>query len=152
MFTTRFGRKTGFTLVELLVVVLIIGILSAIGVPQYRRSIERSRASEALTMMRSLYDSCERWAWEKSVASCASATARADFSLKKLDVTAKGTYSGTKAFIGNNFTYTLGTSPVVTATPNSNRYSGSYITFNGQTFGCVGTEACKVWGSVSWNQ
>lgn len=44
-------NKKGFTLMELVVVVLLIGILSAIALPQYQRALERSRVSEALTML-----------------------------------------------------------------------------------------------------
>lgn len=43
--------KKGFTLMELVVVVLLIGILAAFAMPQYQRALERSRVSEALTML-----------------------------------------------------------------------------------------------------
>lgn len=53
-------NKQGFTLIELLVVVLIIGILAAIALPQYFKAVEKSRATEALSILGSLGAAMER--------------------------------------------------------------------------------------------
>ncbi len=53
-------KYRGFTLIELLAVVLIVGILTAVAVPQYKKSLERSRLTEATQMLPAIFDSRTR--------------------------------------------------------------------------------------------
>ena len=43
--------KTGFTLVEILVAVMIMALLVTMAVPMYDRTVEKSRMAEARTLM-----------------------------------------------------------------------------------------------------
>ncbi len=54
-------NKFGFTLIEVLAVVLTVAILTSIAVPQYRKSIRRAEAMEALVNLRAVYDSAKRY-------------------------------------------------------------------------------------------
>jgi len=57
-------KKSGFTLIELLVVVLIIGILAAIAVPQYQRTVEKSRAAEAFINVKNMAQKAQMYYME----------------------------------------------------------------------------------------
>lgn len=43
--------KKGFTLLELIIVVIIVAVLASLGITQYRRVIERMRGAEAKTIL-----------------------------------------------------------------------------------------------------
>lgn len=67
----------GFTLIELLAVVMMIGILTSVALPQYRRSVQRAEAMEALVNLKTIFDSAKRYR---------AANSAAPMNLKGLDV------------------------------------------------------------------
>lgn len=54
-------KNRGFTLIELLIVVLIVGVLVAVAVPQYEKSVMRSRMAETEVIMRSILPAVEEY-------------------------------------------------------------------------------------------
>ncbi len=59
-------NNKGFTLIELLTVVLIVAVLVAVAAPQYTRSTERARATEAMTNVKALNDAIYAYAAGRS--------------------------------------------------------------------------------------
>ena len=50
-----FSKKEGFTLIELMIVVAIIGILAAIAIPAFINYVKRSKTSEAGANLKALF-------------------------------------------------------------------------------------------------
>jgi prepilin-type N-terminal cleavage/methylation domain-containing protein len=52
--TMSIRNKKAFTLIEMLVVVLIIGILAAIALPQYRLAVNKSRTAQIMSLIKNI--------------------------------------------------------------------------------------------------
>lgn len=76
--TTKFMKRNnrrGFTLIEIMIVVMIIGILLAIAVPNFVRARETSRASTCAANLKQISGAKEQYAMENRLGTGAAVTA-----------------------------------------------------------------------------
>ncbi len=59
-------EKAGFTLIEIIIVVIIAGVLASVSIPKYTGLVEKSRASEGTYILGTLLSSQERYFLEHS--------------------------------------------------------------------------------------
>lgn len=84
-----FINNGAFTLIELLVVVLIIGILAAVAVPQYQRAVEKSRAMQAVALLKTVGQATDAYFL---------ANGTFPTSLSQLDIDIPESWNGNKKF------------------------------------------------------
>jgi prepilin-type N-terminal cleavage/methylation domain-containing protein len=58
-------QKTGFTLVEIMIVVAIIGLLASIAIPNFARSRDAARTNVCITNLRYIDSAKQEWALEQ---------------------------------------------------------------------------------------
>ena len=138
----RAQSESGFTLVELLVVMLIIGLLAAIAIPAFFNQRDKANDSEAKTQAKTAQTAMETWATDHNGSYAAATLA----GLQAIEPTVGGgvalsglgadtyTITATADNTGNTFTIARAASGAVT-----------YPCTTGGTGGCPETGATDVW-------
>jgi type IV pilus assembly protein PilE len=55
------GRQSGFTLIEILIAIVLVGILSAVAIPSYASYVTRGRLTEAFTALSAMQPKAEEY-------------------------------------------------------------------------------------------
>ncbi len=121
-------ERRGFTLIELMVVILIVGILAAVAIPLMRGRIDAAKWSEGKAIMGTIATSLRAYGAEKG----ASATLYGNETVLTLtelgfvtgDLTGtyflEGDFKWVSAYpVGGNLTYTITCTPTITLVPTS---------------------------------
>ena len=111
---SKFVKKMrhGFKLVEIMIVVLIIGILLAIAVPNFIRARESSRAKSCVATLKQIDSAKEQWAMDNKKTSADTPTTANLY----------GTYTKSTPSCPSNGTYTInaiGTAPTCSVGTNN---------------------------------
>ena len=138
-------------------VVIIIGILTAVALPQYNKVVARSRFTNVQTMAKSFHDSCQRLVSEWGVnaysdvpvAADGTRSARLDIGSNEL-LPAGFSFDGDGVILGGEFQFTLQDDCSVRLWKFRGKYMGVTMNYDGRAFkNCIdnGNGACDLYNA-----
>ena len=98
-------KQQGFTLIELMIVVAIIGVLSAIAIPAYKNYVTKSEASSALATLKALVTPAELYIQETGDLTAGDTNTALNLIGSQINANSLGKLSITA---GNNIIFTFG--------------------------------------------
>lgn len=108
MFTKFHNREKGFTLIELMIVVVIIGILAALAIPRFMQATTKSKQSEAKQLLKQIYTMQRTYRQANNSYGDDGVTAAAGASFPQIgvEIMATALYSYSMVAAANTFTCT----------------------------------------------
>jgi type IV pilus assembly protein PilE len=101
-------REAGFTLIEVLIAIVIVGILSAVAIPSYSAYVLRGRLTEAFTTLSAMQPAAEEfWSNNRTYVGLAAPAATANFSYLVDATVSSYTVTATGAGSTASFVYTI---------------------------------------------
>ena len=126
--------QKGFTLVELMIVVAIIGILASIALPNYTNYVKRGKAAEATSTLAQMRNAMERWYQDNPVSGYTGAPCTVPTDVK---------YFSYACAIADRENYTITASPV--AGQGMNNFQFTIDEGNNKTSNFDGTTGPTCW-------
>jgi type IV pilus assembly protein PilE len=101
-------REAGFTLIEILIAIVIVGILSAVAIPSYSNYVLRGRLTEAFTTLSAMQPAAEEfWSNNRTYVGLPTPNATANFTYTAATTVSGYTIKATGSGSTVDFVYTI---------------------------------------------